>query len=448
LEKASLDGYRNRFITTKGSGHPWADLDTKEFLRNLGGWRKDRERGVEGPTRAGLLMFGKLQAITSPGVAPKYAVDFRDYRDRKARQRWADRVFSDGTWEANLFQFYQYVWPKLVDQLKVPFVLEGPQRVDNTPVHDALREAIGNAFIHADYTVGGGIVIERHDHRFHFANPGTLLVSHEQLRRGGVSECRNPNLQRMFMMIGVGEQAGSGYAIIREGWKTQHWRTPWISTQDAPERVRLEMPMISLMPERAFDALYTHMGSTFNRLGERERIALVTAFIEGEVSNVRMQDLVDYHPSDITKLLRGLVAKGLLHTDNRRRWTRYSLPAGVAPQTDLFSSQDSSHYGGNSSHYELKSEESATQCEELDKHINEVANKGRVSRETMEAAIRALCAHSPQTLNELATRLNRKPGGLRNHYLTPMVRSGKLALTYPNQPNHPNQSYTTVQTEE
>ena len=127
-----------------------------------------------------------------------------------------------------------------------------------------------------------------------------------------MSECRNKSLQRMFILIGVGEQ-------------------------DGPDRVRLVMPMISLMPKEAFDDLRDRIGPSFDRFDQGERIALATASIEGDVTNTRMQDLVQDHPADITKVLRGLVTKGLLATDNQRRWTRYRLPTAIAPRHDLFS---------------------------------------------------------------------------------------------------------------
>lgn len=153
----------------------------------------------------------------------------------------------------------------------------------------------------------------------------------------------------MFMLIGVGEQTGSGYARIQEGWKNQHWRAPRLSEQHGPDRVRLDMPMISLMPQWAFDALRDKIGSAFDRLFDGERVALASAMIEGEVTNTRMQDLVADHPSDITKILRGLVTKGLLETDNQRRWTRYSLPSSIAPRRDLFSGPESSGLSSDSS---------------------------------------------------------------------------------------------------
>jgi ATP-dependent DNA helicase RecG len=42
------------------------------------------------------------------------------------------------------------------------------------------------------------VVIERYADRIELSNPGSLLVSREQLFRGSVSECRNKGLQLMF----------------------------------------------------------------------------------------------------------------------------------------------------------------------------------------------------------------------------------------------------------
>ncbi len=170
------------------------------------------------------MMFGKYHSITDMGAAPSYFVDYRERLDPNVR--WSHRIYPDGTWEANLFQFYQRIWPHLSADLKVPFFLDGIQRVDDTPVHKALREAFVNTLIHSDYSSSGGIIIERYKDRFILDNPGTLLVSLEQLRRGGISECRNRALQNMFMMIGGGEKAGSGIHQIQNEWKTQHWRAP------------------------------------------------------------------------------------------------------------------------------------------------------------------------------------------------------------------------------
>jgi ATP-dependent DNA helicase RecG len=54
---------------------------------------------------------------------------------------------------------------------------------------------------------------------FIFRNPGVLRVPATKALQGGVSDCRNRSLQQMFLMIGLGERAGSGMAKIQQGWQ-------------------------------------------------------------------------------------------------------------------------------------------------------------------------------------------------------------------------------------
>ena len=55
-----------------------------------------------------------------------------------------DRLYPDGSWSGNLFEFFRRVYRKLTADLKVPFALKEGQRQDDTPVHEALREALVN----------------------------------------------------------------------------------------------------------------------------------------------------------------------------------------------------------------------------------------------------------------------------------------------------------------
>jgi ATP-dependent DNA helicase RecG len=258
----------------------------------------------------------------------------------------------------------------------------------------------------------------------------------------------------MFMLMGVGEQAGSGFARIQEGWKEQKWRAPRLVEQSGPDRIRLDMPMICLIPQEALDTLRKNIGAHFEQLAPEAIVALATAMIEGDVTNTRMQDLINDHPSDITKLLRGLVGKGLLETDNQRRWTRYRLPASIGPHLDLFSSANvnlqaslqghSSALAAHSSDLPPRTEESPSKAEELKAIAAKIASKGKASRPEMEAAIIVLCQDKYLSVSELADLLNRANQNLRNAYLTPMVRAGKLRFRHPDQPNRTDQAYTTA----
>lgn len=446
LDSASLTQYRQRFRAVKGE-HAWLSLEDTELLERLGGWRKDRATGAQGLTLAGLLMFGKDRAIRDPDAAPAYFVDYREKLDPATR--WSDRIYPDGTWEANLFQFYQRVWPKLAAGLPTPFQLEAGMRRDETPAHEALREAFVNALIHADYVAPGGVVVERHTDRFVFENPGILLVSLEQFRRGGVSECRNKTLQKMFLMVGGGEQAGSGADKIRTGWRSRHWRAPLIGLQVQPDRMKLTLPMVSLIPEATSAHLRQMFGTRFDALAPVEVQALATAEIEGSVSNARLQELLTDHPVDISRMLMGLCGRKFLRSDNRRRWTRYRLFGPAA--TDSSTSQgglphlerDLPHSERGLPHFAQDLSNSPFNLQEsLRSMAAPVAQKRRAPAREVSAVIVQLCQGRFLSAELLARHLNRNTKALHNRYLSPMVKKGLLRLRYPEAPNRPDQAYT------
>ena len=72
IDLPSLEQYRRRFMTVHPD-HPWVTEDNDGLMRKLGGYRRDRESGEEGFTLAGLLMFGKFEAIKDPACAPNFS---------------------------------------------------------------------------------------------------------------------------------------------------------------------------------------------------------------------------------------------------------------------------------------------------------------------------------------------------------------------------------------
>jgi len=141
----TINAYRNTFATRTPT-HPFISLELKEFLRSIGAWNKNRETNREGPTLAGLLMFGKLRSILDE--MPNYILDYQERPEAKTENRWIDRITTDGNWSGNLYDFYRRVYPKLTADLKIPFKLEDGIRVDETAVHEGLREALVNSLIH------------------------------------------------------------------------------------------------------------------------------------------------------------------------------------------------------------------------------------------------------------------------------------------------------------
>jgi len=463
LDSSSLQQYRQR-LSSRAPTHPWLSEDERGLLAKLGGWRRDRQTGREGVTIAGLLMFGKIETIQSPEAVPQFMVDYRERISPDPQVRWTDRLTIDGTWQANLFQFYLKVFQRLSSDVKMPFQLNADLfRMGETIVHEAIREALVNALIHADYRGQGGVVIEKYRDRLELSNPGSLLLSIEQLFRGGVSECRNKGLQQMFLMIGAGEKAGSGIDKIRQGWLSQHWRLPRIQERFQPDRVKIILPFISMMPEETLQLLRTSFGSPFDHLGKVEVQALVTAALEGEVSNARLREITEEHPSDLTRVLQKMAREGFLRQFSQGRWSTYRIPEGRLPgQKDsihkridsihneldsIHKSEDSMHKPGSSFQWDSSlrlDEMPPDQLEALKKQAQLAREHSRLKPSDMRQMIETLCAGRYLTVVQLAELLKRDPVALRSRFLKSMVRSGVLQLRYPDRPNRPDQAYTKV----
>lgn len=464
LDFDSFNQYRQLYANLQPD-HPWNQLDAQAFLYQIGGWRKDRETERSGLTRAGLLMFGQQVAIIE--AFPNYMLDYQERPEPKAELRWVDRLTLDGSWSGNVFDFYRRVIRKLNADLKVPFTLEGDQRQDDTLVHKALREALVNTLVHADYTGRASILVVKRPDMFGFRNPGLMRVPVDQAMAGGNSDCRNRLLQNMFRFIGLGENAGSGLPKIFQGWSSQHWRKPVLREAHSPsDQTLLELHMLSLVPESVLDELRDSLGEqVFSRLTDKERLILVTAAIEKTVDHGRMMSILDIHPRDLSQLFAGLVDKRLVLRNGAGRGTVYFLPD--AHLEDIFTELEmakgeagasSEPFGGSSEPLNVSSGPlepssgplgvssgplgaSSGPWEELRTLAEPVATKGKAPKAKVEGVILALCSRRPLRLDELTRLLNRSAESLRKHYLQPLVRARRLKLLYPTKPNHPSQAY-------
>ena len=431
----SLKSYRERFAATKRV-HPWTGLSDKEFLYQIGAWGSIRGTDKEGLTVAGLLMFGYERAIIEE--FPHYFLEFREKNSKDIALRWDYRTTSsDGTWSGNLYDFYFKIINRLTDNINIPFKLDGYTRQDDTRVHEAIREALANALIHADYTGKQGIVIEKEPTAFKFSNPGTLRIPIEQALKGGISDPRNPILFKMFLLIGVGERAGSGLGNIQLAWKEQNWRNPLLLERFQPDRIELVLRTTSLLPQDSIDMLRAVLKESFQSLSKDEIMALVTTHQEGQVTNSRLQVLSERNSVESGKILSALVDKGLLISDGQRRGMKYLL-------SKVF-------YGNLESNEEnsVNNEDNLAIDEETMEKLMNISRKAREKRRVtdiniMKEIILRLCGVRPLMLKDLSILLERNSDGIRNNYLSPLIDEGKIRLRYPGQLNHPQQAYITV----
>ena len=234
----SIKRYRRR-MKVNHPGHVWEEDDNIDFLYKLGAVGRSTNGDLH-PTTAGLLMFGYEYEITKE--FPAYFLDYQEQLD--SNTRWTDRIVStSGDWSGNIYDFYFRVYNKITQDIKIPFKIEDGDRIDSTPIHDALREAIANSIINFDYYGRQGLVIIKKKDIITISNPGSFRIDVETAISGGVSDPRNSTLIKMFNLINIGERAGSGISSIFKIWEKQGWTKPTINEDFEPDRITLSLPI-------------------------------------------------------------------------------------------------------------------------------------------------------------------------------------------------------------
>ena len=247
--------------------------------------------------------------------------------------RWVDRLVPDGTWSGNLFDFYRIVYKKLTDPagLKIPFKLKSGQRKDDTPVHEAIREALVNTIVHADYSDRLSVLVVKRPDLLGFRNPGNMRIPLERALSGGETDCRNRLMHQMFLMIGAGERGGSGIPKIYNGWKWRQWRTPLLYERDEPAQTLLELRMLDLFPVESHEYLQERFGDGYLHLPQLERLILISAATEQVVSHGRISTLTTAHTHDISQAFKKLVKNEMLQMQGHGRGAVYYLPGVDLP---------------------------------------------------------------------------------------------------------------------
>lgn len=235
-----------------------------------------------------------------------------------------------------------------------------------------------------------------------------------------------------------------------------------------PDRVRLVLPMVSLIPPEIEAELSERFGERFARLDEVAVQAVMTARVGCAVTNGRLQEITGQHPKDITAVLQGLVRDGFLEQQNQRRWASYRLAGGSprnapqsanadspqstldSPQSPLDSSQsplDSPQSAAGAHRSDRESPSSTALVPDALQPLLELAKPARQRRKLpaaeMRRVIHALCRAHWLTASEVALLVDRDAENLQSRFLTAMVREGTLELRYPDVPNRPDQAYRT-----
>lgn len=173
LNQATIDRYREIFRYDNDC-HVWNDLSDKQFLIRINALSREGYC-----TKAGLLMFGEMEAIKE--AFPLYHL--------------ASNVLDEASY--NIFDFY--------------YNLSG--------LNETIKEAILNALINADYNENTCVSVMFKKDKLIVSNSGTL----ETELGSGISNPRNPLIMGMFRVLGAVDRVGCGYMKIIDGAKELGW---------------------------------------------------------------------------------------------------------------------------------------------------------------------------------------------------------------------------------
>lgn len=185
-------------------------------------------------------------------------------------------------------------------------------------MHQAIREALANCLVNADFYIRRGIVIKKEIHQITLENPGYIRTGKKQMLKGGISDPRNKALMKMFNMIGIGERAGSGVPDIFAVWKNEGWEEPTVEEQFDPDRTLLILPL------RKQAKKTSELKQAKKTLQNKKKI-LDFIGINHASSTHAIAQWIGLSDARTRVLLKEMIEDGLLDSTGKTKQKKYSL---------------------------------------------------------------------------------------------------------------------------
>lgn len=478
LAPEALDDYRQSRAEANPDAEElrWTD---EELLRALSCTGQDPQ-GVWRPTVAGLMLFGKPQALRR--CFPMTRVDYI----RVPGREWVpdpDRRFDTVELRDPLFRLIRRAQAAVLDDLPKGFTLaEGELQRQDKPVipQRVIREALVNALMHRNYRSNSPIQIIRYVNRLEIRNPGFSLKSPERLGEPG-SEPRNPRIAAVLHETRFAETKGSGIRVMRETMERAGLTPPLFESDRSNDRFVARYFFHHFLG--ADDVAWLSQFKDAQPSADEAK-ALIVVREAGAIDNASYRALTKVDTLTASGALRRLRDAGLPLQRGRGSATYYLLAdrfktnlqgsAADAPNSTSTDAQGTrgelealpSHLGALSSNLSSLSSKFPSQPSNLGRQSsNPLLTEGDVRRTTLMDALPGSLAvrvgqigqrHPPQQIqdlieqlcrvrawpvDELALVLRRNPEVVRQSYLRPLMREGRVEMIRPEEPNDPQQAY-------
>jgi predicted HTH transcriptional regulator len=221
LKEKSIREYRD-YMSRFNPGVSYNRMELDDFLVKM----RIIDRESRQCTFAGLLFFGNRESVEN------FFADFRidlievpgtSYED--ASSRYTFRLTEDDY--DNLWEAYFECFKRLRKEVDVEFKISSEGFGEElSPGLLALREALVNMLMHADYFASACPRVRIFTNHIEYYNPGGLPKPLEDLKGKDLSMPRNPILAKLFRMVKLAENAGYGFDKIDDNWKTYNNSTP------------------------------------------------------------------------------------------------------------------------------------------------------------------------------------------------------------------------------
>jgi len=216
---------------------------------------------------------------------------------------------------------------------RLPDAVEGATRMlaDVAPGYPraAVAELLLNAVRHRDYARSGEpVVVRLHTDALEVSSPGALPVAVDPATPGGSQHDRNRRLAGLLRDLGLTAGPEGGLARARAALADVLLQPPVLEQRGTSVVARLSAASAAGVGERAWLAGLCDVPD-----GMPARLALLLARRDGDVTNESLRTAADTSSTDSRRVLRLLVASGLLEVVADRRPARYALAARLRAES-------------------------------------------------------------------------------------------------------------------
>ena len=274
LSPETIRAFRLKVVMRRPD-HPWNPLPDPRFLVKAGALGP----GGAHPTLAGLLLLGRRGAVRE--VFPRLRLVYQEEGFTRSS------VMGDGP--ENLYQFYTMVTARLTALSAL--LIQDPAAEDE--LAGAMREAVRNAVLHADYFSPGGLTIRLTEEGLKVSNAGLLRAPAD----GQPDQPRNRGLVQLFSLLHPDLGEGKGLAGIYRVWDRRGWRAPVLSEAFRAGVTELSLPLPG-------------PGVTAEEVTRQQIVEELTDRVTARPAD--MARALGLDPPAVEDALRGLVRDGLV----------------------------------------------------------------------------------------------------------------------------------------